>query len=171
LRVITTLDPAWQAQAEQVAAEKVAALRERKASNAGVVMLSPDGQILAMVGSVDYNAPDGQVNVTLALRQPGSALKPFIYAAALQRGWTPATILWDIPSRWQINGVVYEPRNYDGRFRGPVRLRLALANSLNIPAVKALEFVGVEALRRSDDTVWGHFFYRSQPLWIGDGAR
>jgi len=145
LRVITTLDPAWQMQAEQVAAEKVATLRERKASNAGVVMLSPDGQILAMVGSVDYNAPDGQVNVTLALRQPGSTLKPFIYAAALQRGWTPATILWDIPSRWQINGVVYEPRNYDGRFRGPVRLRLALANSLNIPAVKALEFVGVEA--------------------------
>lgn len=144
LRVITTLDPFWQAQAEQVAAEQIATLRARNASNAGVVMLAPDGQILAMVGSVDYNAPDGQVNVTLALRQPGSALKPFIYAAALQRGWTAATVLWDVPTRWQMNGVVYEPRNYDGRFRGPVRLRLALANSLNIPAVKALEFVGVE---------------------------
>ncbi len=144
LRVITTLDPSWQTQAEQVAAEQIATLRARNAGNAGVVMLAPDGQILAMVGSVDYNAPDGQVNVTLALRQPGSALKPFIYAAALQRGWTAATVLWDVPTRWQMNGVVYEPRNYDGRFRGPVRLRLALANSLNIPAVKALEFVGVE---------------------------
>ncbi|WP_322821426.1 PBP1A family penicillin-binding protein [Chloroflexus sp.] len=144
LRVITTLDPFWQAQAEQVAAEQIATLRARNASNAGVVVLAPDGQILAMVGSVDYNAPDGQVNVTLALRQPGSTLKPFIYAAALQRGWTAATVLWDVPTRWQMNGVVYEPRNYDGRFRGPVRLRLALANSLNIPAVKALEFVGVE---------------------------
>lgn len=144
LRVITTLDPFWQAQAERVAAEQIAALRARNASNAGVVMLAPDGQILAMVGSVDYNAPDGQVNVTLALRQPGSALKPFIYAAALQRGWTAATVLWDVPTRWQMNGVVYEPHNYDGRFRGPIRLRLALANSLNIPAVKALEFVGVE---------------------------
>ncbi len=144
LRVITTLDPTWQNQAEQVVAAKMAELRDRNATNAGVVVLAPDGQILAMVGSVDYNAPDGQVNVTLAPRQPGSALKPFIYAAALQSGWTPATILFDIPSRWQKDGVVYEPRNYDGRFRGPVSLRTALANSLNIPAVKALEHVGVE---------------------------
>ncbi|WP_298818817.1 transglycosylase domain-containing protein [Chloroflexus sp.] len=144
LRVITTLDPNWQAQAEAVAAEKIAELRARDASNAAVVILAPDGQILAMVGSIDYNAPDGQVNVTMMPRQPGSALKPFIYAAALQKGWTPATILWDVPSSWTNNGVVYQPENYDKRFRGPVRLRLALANSLNIPAVKALEFVGVE---------------------------
>ncbi|OAN47827.1 penicillin-binding protein [Chloroflexus islandicus] len=144
LRVITTLDPYWQTQAEEVARAKIAELRARDASNAGVVMLSPDGRILAMVGSVDYNAPDGQVNVTMSPRQPGSALKPFVYAAALQRGWTPATILWDVPSSWQVNGTTYQPRNYDGRFRGPVRLRLALANSLNIPAVRALEFVGVE---------------------------
>ncbi len=144
LQVITTLDPFWQAQAEEVARAQIAALRARDASNAGVVMLDPNGQILAMVGSVDYNAPDGQVNVTLALRQPGSALKPFVYAAALQRGWTPATLIWDVPTGWQINGVNYQPRNYDGRFRGPVSLRVALANSLNIPAVKALDMVGVE---------------------------
>jgi membrane carboxypeptidase/penicillin-binding protein PbpC len=107
-------------------------------------MLSPDGQILAMVGSVDYNAPDGQVNVTLAPRQPGSALKPFIYAAALQRGWTPATVIWDTPSEWKTpEGVVYAPLNYDNAFHGPLRLRMTLANSLNIPAVKALEYVGV----------------------------
>ncbi|NTU83383.1 MAG: penicillin-binding protein, partial [Chloroflexales bacterium] len=145
LRVITSIDLAWQAEAQRVAQEQIAALRARNASNAGVVMLAPDGQILAMVGSIDYNAPDGQVNVTLAPRQPGSALKPFVYAAALQRGWTPATVIWDTPSRWvSPEGVVYEPRNYDNAFHGPLRLRMTLANSLNIPAVKALEHVGVE---------------------------
>jgi 1A family penicillin-binding protein len=145
LRVVTSLDLAWQAEAQRVAGEQIAQLRARSAGNAAVVMLAPDGQILAMVGSVDYNAPDGQVNVTMAPRQPGSALKPFVYAAALQHGWTPATVIWDVPSRWEApGGVVYQPRNYDGAFHGPMRLRMALANSLNIPAVKALEYVGVE---------------------------
>lgn len=146
LKVITSLDVAWQSEAQRVAQEQVAALRDRNASNAGVIMLNSDGQILAMVGSVDYNAPDGQVNVTLARRQPGSALKPFVYAAALQRGWTPATVIWDTPSQWATpSGVVYQPQNYDNAFHGPMRLRMALANSLNIPAVKTLEFVGVPA--------------------------
>lgn len=145
LRVVTSIDLAWQAEAQRVAQEQIAGLRERNASNAGVVMLAPDGQILAMVGSVDYNAPDGQVNVTLAPRQPGSALKPFVYAAALQRGWTPATVIWDTPSEWiNADGVAYRPLNYDNAFHGPLRLRMTLANSLNIPAVKALEHVGVE---------------------------
>lgn len=145
LRVVTSIDLAWQAEAQRVAQEQIAQLRERNASNAGVVMLAPDGQILAMVGSVDYNAPDGQVNVTLAPRQPGSTLKPFVYAAALQRGWTPATVIWDTPSEWiSPDGVVYRPLNYDNAWHGPQRLRMALANSLNIPAVKALEHVGVE---------------------------
>ncbi|PDW04151.1 transglycosylase domain-containing protein [Candidatus Viridilinea mediisalina] len=146
LRVVTSLDLAWQAEAERIAAEQIEQLRVRRASNAGVVMLAPDGQILAMVGSVDYHASDGQVNVTMAPRQPGSALKPFIYAAAMQRTWTPATIIWDEPTRWDApGGGVYQPRNYDGGFHGPMRLRMALANSLNIPAVKALEYVGVAA--------------------------
>lgn len=145
LRIITSIDLAWQAEAQRIAREQVEALRARKASNAAVVMLAPDGQILAMVGSLDYYAPDGQVNVALARRQPGSALKPFIYAAALQRGWTPATVIWDTPSRWvAADGTVYEPQNYDNAFHGPMRLRMALANSLNIPAVKTLEYVGVE---------------------------
>ncbi|NTW98069.1 MAG: penicillin-binding protein, partial [Oscillochloris sp.] len=144
LRVVTSIDMGWQAEAQRVAQQRVAELRERNASNAGVVMLAPDGQILAMVGSVDYNAPDGQVNVTLAPRQPGSALKPFVYAAALQRGWTPSTVIWDTPSEWKsTDGVVYKPLNYDNAFHGPLSLRMTLANSLNIPAVKALEFVGV----------------------------
>ena len=145
LRVVTSIDLDWQAEAQRVAQEQVAQLRERNASNAAVVLLAPDGRILAMIGSVDYNAPDGQVNVALAPRQPGSALKPFVYAAALQRGWTPATVIWDTPSRWEnADGVVYEPKNYDGAFHGPMRLRMTLANSLNIPAVKAMEHVGVE---------------------------
>jgi penicillin-binding protein 1C len=145
LRVTTSLDPYWQTEAQRIATERVAELRNRNVSNAGVIMLAPDGRILAMVGSVDYNTPDGQVNVTLAPRQPGSALKPFLYAAALQRGWTASTVIWDVPSEWtNEDGVVYRPLNYDNAFHGPMRLRMALANSLNIPAVKALEYVGIE---------------------------
>ncbi len=154
LRVVTTLDPLWQAEAERIARQWIreggpgyTPLRERGATNAGVVMLTPDAQIIAMVGSIDYNDPaiDGQVNVTLAPRQPGSALKPIVYAAALQRGWTPATIIWDTPVTYPAgDGTVYAPRNYDNAFHGPQRLRMALANSLNIPAVRTLEYVGIE---------------------------
>jgi 1A family penicillin-binding protein len=147
LRVITSLDLHWQAEAQRIVRERIAELRQRNATNAGVIMLAPDGQILAMVGSVDYHDQtiDGQVNVTLAPRQPGSALKPVVYAAAMQRGWTPATVIWDTPVAFhQPDGSVYVPHNYDGAFHGPQRLRMALANSLNIPAIKALEFVGVE---------------------------
>ncbi len=147
LRVITSLDLHWQAEAERAVRERIGELRARNATNAGVVMLSPEGQVLAMVGSVDYDDKtiDGEVNVTLAPRQPGSALKPIVYAAAMRRGWTPATVLWDVPSEFKLaGGQVYAPRNYDDSWHGPQRLRMALANSLNIPAVKAIEFVGVE---------------------------
>lgn len=154
LRVITSIDLHWQAEAQRIAYQHIVEgangqppLRERNATNAGVIMLSPAGEILAMVGSIDYNSPDidGKVNVTLAPRQPGSALKPVVYAAALQRGWTPATVIWDAPTRFPLgNDQFYEPFNYDNSWHGPMRLRMALANSLNIPAVKALEFVGVD---------------------------
>jgi len=110
-------------------------------------MLSPEDEVLAMIGSVDYRdtSIDGEVNVTLAPRQPGSALKPIVYAAALRQGWTPATILWDQPVEFpQADGSVYAPRNYDDSWHGPQRLRMALANSLNIPAIKTIEYVGVE---------------------------
>ena len=145
LQVVTSIDLNWQAEAQRIVNAHIEELRTRNANNAGVVLLAPDGQILAMVGSVDYTAEGGQVNVTLAPRQPGSALKPFVYAAAMQRGWTPATVIWDTPSEWRSSdGVVYQPRNYDNAWHGPLRLRMTLANSLNIPAVKALEHVGVE---------------------------
>lgn len=147
LKIVTTLDLNWQAEAQRIVRERIAELRERNATNASVVMLTPDGQILAMVGSVDFNDPtiDGEVNVALAPRQPGSALKPIVYAAAMQRGWTPATVIWDTPVEYPMgDGTVYAPRNYDDSWHGPQRLRMALANSLNIPAIKAIEFVGVE---------------------------
>lgn len=146
LRVTTSIDLHWQDQAQQVAAAHMAELAQRNAHNAAVVMMAPDGEILAMLGSVNYADPsiDGQVNVALAPRQPGSALKPIVYAAALQRGWTPATVIWDLPSSFKLtDGTSYEPLNYDNSWHGPQRVRMALANSLNIPAVKALEFVGV----------------------------
>lgn len=147
LRVVSSIDLHWQAVAEQVVQQHMPELRQRNASNAGVILLDPDGRILAMVGSAGYGdaAIDGQVNVTLAPRQPGSALKPFVYAAALQRGWTPATVIWDEPTTFIQDGVLYQPRNYDNNWHGPMRVRQALANSLNIPAVKALEYVGIES--------------------------
>ncbi len=156
LTVVTTLDPYWQGVAEAEVRRRVrdgapeegyGPLTARHATNAGAVMIAPDGQILAMVGSVDYDDPsiDGQVNVTTSPRQPGSALKPIVYAAALQRGWTPATIIWDTPVEYPSgDGSVYRPLNYDERFHGPLRLRMALANSLNIPAIRTIEFVGVQ---------------------------
>lgn len=147
LRVVTSLDIGWQTEAQRIVRQRVGELRDRNASNGAAVILSDSNEILAMVGSADYNDPsiDGEVNVALAPRQPGSALKPVAYAAAMRRGWTPATVLWDEPTQFKLdNGQVYEPRNYDDSWHGPQRVRMALANSLNIPAVKAMEYVGVE---------------------------
>lgn len=143
LRVVTTLDPRLQDLVAKSAREQVATLAGRNAHNASVVVVDPaSAQILAMVGSVDYNnaAIDGQVNVALAPRQPGSTLKPIVYAAALAADWTPATLIWDTPTDF---GGGYRPQNYDNRFHGPQRLRMALAGSLNIPAVKTLQHVGI----------------------------
>ena len=150
LRIYTTLDRRLQQIAEEEVRNGVAALAGRNASNGALVAVEPaTGHILAMVGSADFydEAIDGQVNVTMRCRQPGSAIKPLTYLAAFEKGWTPATITWDIPTTYtDTAGNVYEPVNYDGKFRGPVSVRSALANSLNIPAVKALEFVTVDGL-------------------------
>jgi 1A family penicillin-binding protein len=147
LRVVTTIDLDWQAQAEKIAAAQIQNLRKQGASNAGLVAINPrTGEIMAMVGSVDYSNPIfGQVNVATALRQPGSSIKPITYAAALERGdYNPSTILPDLPVKYADGGsMVYAPHNYDGRFHGPVTMKSALANSFNIPAVKVLEDVGL----------------------------
>lgn len=155
LQVTTTLDLRYQRLAEQLARQHVDAVGpEHNLTNAALVALKPaSGEILAMLGSVDYydDAIDGRVNVTLSPQQPGSAIKPLTYAAALtpppdggEPAWTAADILWDVAVEYpQFDGSAYAPVNYDGRFRGPVRLRSALANSYNIPAVLLLQDLGV----------------------------
>jgi penicillin-binding protein 1C len=157
LRVTTTLDLRYQRLAEQLARQHIDAIGpEHNMTNAALVALQPrTGEILAMLGSVDYQDEtiDGHVNVTLRQRQPGSAIKPLTYAAALsprpeaEPAWTAADILWDVEVEYpQFDGNTYAPRNYDRRFRGPVRLRGALANSYNVPAVLVLQDIGVDRL-------------------------
>lgn len=151
LQVYTTINMDIQRLAESVARAQVSQLRAaHNMNNAAVVVIRPDtGEILAMVGSVDFNdeAIDGQVNMVTARRQPGSAMKPFTYAAAMEQGWSAATVIWDVETRIPIPGQPdYVPVNYDRSYHGPVRVREALANSYNIPAVQTLRQVGVEYL-------------------------
>lgn len=148
LHVHTTLDLNLQNAAEGIAREHVASLAGFNVTNAAVVALLPrSGEILTMVGSLDFHDEeiDGQVNVALAPRQPGSALKPLFYAAAFAKGWTPATTIWDVPLTVEIEGEPdYEPRNFSGEFRGPVTARHALANSFNVAAVRMGLYLGLE---------------------------
>lgn len=151
LQVYTSIDLDLQAVAEEAASRHVAALRQpHNLTNAAVVALDPTtGEILAMVGSVNFDDPaiDGQVNVAVAKRQPGSTMKPFTYSAAFEQGWVPASVIWDTNVSIGIPGQpAYEPVNYDRRQHGPVHVRDALANSYNIPAVQTLRAVGVQYL-------------------------
>lgn len=150
--VETTLDPTMQRQAEKVVAEQVAELSDLNVQSGALVAIEPSsGEVLAMVGSADYDNEeiDGQINMAVSPRQPGSSIKPITYLAAFEKGWTPATLIWDVRSEFPPSGLEndpaepYEPVNYDGTYHGPVRLRTALANSYNVPAVKALQFVGI----------------------------
>ena len=147
LQIHTTLDPDVQDLAEATLATYSDFVRSGGANNASMVVTKPDsGDILALVGSLDFHddAINGQVNMALAPRQPGSTIKPLVYLSALERGWTASTLIWDVATQFADGpNSVYEPKNYDDQFHGPLRLRLALGNSYNIPAVKALEFVGV----------------------------
>ncbi|MHC1785158.1 MAG: transglycosylase domain-containing protein [Anaerolineaceae bacterium] len=150
--VYTTLDPELQDCAEQVVREQVSRLAANKVGDGALVAIEPSsGEILAMVGSADfYNEEiDGQVNMAVSPRQPGSSIKPLTYLAAFEKGWTPATLIWDVPSEFPPSGIesdpmpAYIPENYDKKFHGPVTVRTALANSYNIPAVKTLNFVRI----------------------------
>lgn len=174
LNVLTTLDWNLQEEAEKIVKEG-AENNEKlvRAANASLVALNPkNGEILAMVGSKDYwSSPlpknchpgldcrfDPHVNVTTRTRQPGSAFKPFVYATAFKKGYTPETVLFDSPTEFNPNcdfagapGPLiknpkdcYYPQNYDGKFRGPVSLRQALAQSLNVPSVKLLYLAGIQ---------------------------
>ncbi len=146
--VYTTLDPTLQNEAQRLVTEQVAALADKNAKNGALVAIKPStGEILAMVGSPDFNneAISGQVNMaTSNTRQPGSSIKPITYVAAFEKGWTPSTLIWDVPTEFPDGAnPPYVPKNYDDKFHGPVTVRTALSNSFNIPAVKALQFVGV----------------------------
>ncbi|HAL62699.1 MAG TPA: penicillin-binding protein [Chloroflexi bacterium] len=148
LRVYTTIDLAMMEKAQRIANEYVAGLQERNVSNAGLVTIKPStGEILAMLGSLDYFNPDidGQVNTTLASRQPGSSFKIFTYTTAFMQGYTPATMIMDVRTTFDdYPNPPYTPENYDRKYHGPLRIRQALARSVNIPAVKVLDMVGVK---------------------------
>lgn len=149
LRVTTTLDLGLQNAAQASLSAEVKTLTRLKVGNGAAMITKPNsGEILVMIGSKDYfdTAADGQVNVTLSFRQPGSSIKPLMYATAFQnKTLNPGTILLDIPTCFKIpNQKDYCPRNYSGDFKGPVAVRQSLGNSLNIPAVKALSTIGVE---------------------------
>ncbi len=149
----TTLDPKLQDLAQQLVTTQVAALADNNAHDGALIAIQPStGEILAMVGSADYSNAEisGQVNMAVSeTRQPGSSIKPINYVAAFEKGWTPATLIWDVPSEFPPSGdpsdtrEPYVPNNYDDKFHGPVTVRTALANSFNIPAVKTLQYVGI----------------------------
>ncbi len=145
LRIKTTLDLEAQEVAEEIVKEQVEELMEEyDLGNGALVMLDSETQeILAYVGSYDFsNEEYGKFDVvSQAMRQPGSALKPIVYALAFEKKYTPASVLMDVETDF---GQEYKPVNYDGTFRGPVQMRYALANSLNIPAVKTLALVGIK---------------------------
>jgi penicillin-binding protein 1C len=147
--LFTTLDLRMQVMAEKLVAERVAQGRERyNMNNAALVAMRPgSAEVLVMVGSADFADAtiDGQVNVALMPRQPGSTLKPVLYATALDDLLvSPASILWDTPITYDQGGnQLYSPRNYDNKFHGLVTVRSALANSYNVPAVRLLDALGM----------------------------
>src|SRR3990167_4839063 len=160
LKVTTTLDAEFQTAAEETISKYTKINKEKyKASNAALVAIDPKtGEVLSLVGSTDYSdiENEGNFNVATAKRQPGSAFKPFAYAVAFQKGYPDFTVLFDAKTEFNPNcspdaigekdeyGLdCYHPRNYDGRFRGPVTMRQALAQSLNVPSVKTLYLAGV----------------------------
>ena len=169
LKVTTTLDLDLEEKAEQIV--KDGALQNEKdwnGNNAALVAIDPKtGQILTMVGSRDYfdKTIDGNFNVAVASRQPGSSFKPFIYATAFNKGFTPDTVLFDLPTEFQSTcdpqgkalpghnqKDCYVPEDYDGKYRGPISLRDALAQSINIPAVKLFYLAGLpDSLKTAED--------------------
>ena len=175
-RIRTSLDIELQQALEAEVRHTVETLRDRKVEHAAAVVLdNASGEVLAWVGSPDFWAPrDGQTDMVISARQPGSALKPFLYGMALDRGYTAASVLPDIPKTYATATGPYQPRNYDRRFRGPTRMREALASSYNVPAVEVasalgagtllqtLRLAGFESLRRDAE-------YYGLGLSLGNG--
>ncbi len=169
--VRTTVDLEVQRLAERALRRHLDPLRERSVRNGAIVVIeNATGDVLALVGSPDFFAvPAGQVNGAWARRSPGSALKPFTVLLALERGVTPATVVADLPVDFPTATGVFRPVNYDRRHHGPVRVRVALANSLNIPAVKLLDQAGGPALLRDRLRAWGLTTLMQAPEHYGLG--
>jgi 1A family penicillin-binding protein len=150
LKVTTSLDWELQKTAQEIVAEEIQKVEDLNITNGAAMIVNPqNGEIISMVGSRDYfhENIDGQFNVAAdGLRQPGSSIKPVTYLAMMQKGYSPASMIVDVPTTFAPNDSAnkYEPKNYDGTFRGPVNLRNSLGSSLNIPAVKSLAIVGVD---------------------------
>lgn len=155
LNIYTTIDTDLQNRAEEIVAQNMQILQQYNAFNAAMtVIFPPTGEVLAMVGSADFDdlAIEGNVNITTSPQQPGSSIKPIIYAAAFEQGWTPGTVVLDAPFKVETPNAIdpitqkpmpfYEPQNYNRTFNGAVSVRTSLANSLNIPAVKAASYIG-----------------------------
>ncbi len=161
LKVLTTLDWKLQQIAEQAVQDGVKRNTELYAgTNGSFVAQDPKtGQVLALVGSANYfdKTIDGNFNVAAqGLRQPGSTFKPFVYLSAFEKGYTPDTIVFDVPTNFNTNGdphYDYTPENYDGTFRGPISLKEALAQSINVPAVKTLYLVGLPTALQTAHTL------------------
>ena len=151
MHIVTTLDMPMQRLAEEEMRKWIDKVGEAyRMTNGALVAIQPQtGELLAMVGGIDFREKDaGQVNLATSLRQPGSSFKPILYATALTEDMiSPATVIWDTPTAFTVGmGHVYAPRNYDRKFHGPVTVRTALANSYNVPAVKLLASLGNEHL-------------------------
>jgi len=151
LTVTTTLDKKLQLEAETIVKEEIDKVKPLNITNGSLMAMNPQtGEILSMVGSVDYFSKeiDGQFNVAVdGLRQPGSSIKPVTYLTMFKQGYSPATMLVDVDTVFAPNEGVekpYQPKNYDGKFHGPVSIRSSLGSSLNIPAVKSLATVGID---------------------------
>lgn len=161
-KIYTSLDFDLQTKMEEVARANKENLAQRDGNNTAIVVMSPQtGEILSMVGSMDYWDAniDGQVNVAISERQPGSTIKPLVYVTTFTKGWTPATGIVDQKLTLKDElGREWSPENFDKKFYGLVPLRSALGNSLNIPAVKAIQFAGIDAVatmaRRMGITSW-----------------
>ncbi|HEX2780917.1 MAG TPA: penicillin-binding protein 1C, partial [Gemmatimonadaceae bacterium] len=144
----TSLDLALQESLESEVRHTVSMLADRGVRQAAAVVLdNPTGEVLAWVGSPDFwEGAEGQTDMVISARQPGSALKPFVYGLAFDRGYTPATVLADVARSYTTSIGIYRPRNYDHRYHGPVRVREALGSSYNVPAVAMAEELGVASV-------------------------
>jgi|688.fasta_scaffold00913_23 penicillin-binding protein 1C len=168
LNITTTLDLNLQKELEKIAAEEVKKAENLDLTNAAVVAIDPNTRdIVGMVGSVDYYSKeiDGQFNAATGYRQPGSTLKPITYLTGLTQGYTASSVIYDVYTEFKTdeNSESYKPRNYGGwGFHGPIQIRYALANSVNVTAVKMLDLVGTETMVKLANDLGLNFKYNPQ---------